>query len=128
MITLMTHAAWTLVATFALSFVYELYRATLKAGTSRHDSMHVFVTQRIPFYVLAGMVIALLFTGAKWAAWIGLIVSIVLILVSIFYYNPRVMLERKPGLIDWFEDLVYTGLLFVVAALLLYAVLGKSLS
>lgn len=127
MTTLMTHAAWTLVAAFALSFVYELYRATLKAGTSRHDSMHVFVTRGIPFYVLAGVVIALLFTGAEWAASIGLIVSIVLILVSIFYYNPRMMLERKPGLIDWFEDLVYTGLLFVAAALLVYAVLGKSL-
>ena len=127
MTTLMTHAAWTLVATFALSFVYELYRATIKAGTSRHDSMHVFVTQGIPFYVLAGLVITVLFTGAEWAAWIGLIVSIVLILVSIFYYNPRMMLERKPGLIDWFEDLVYTGLLFVAAALLVYDVLGKSL-
>ena len=30
--------------------------------------------------------------------------------------------------IDWFEDLVYTGLLFVAAALLLYAVGGRSLS
>jgi len=46
--------------------------------------------------------------------------------VSIFYYNPKIMLERQPGLIDWFEDLVYTGLLFVAAALLSYAVLGKS--
>jgi O-antigen/teichoic acid export membrane protein len=128
MITLMTHAAWSLVAAFALSLVYELYRATLKAGTSRYDSMSVFITQRIPFYILAGVIIALLFSGAAWAAWIGLIVSIILILVSIFYYNPRIMIERKPGLLDWFEDLVYTGLLFVAAALLLYAVLGKRLS
>jgi len=124
----MIHAAWILIATFALAIIYELYRATLKAGTSRHDSMRVFVTQGIPFYVLAGVVIALLFTGAVWAAWIGLVFSIAMILVSIFYYNPRMMLERKPGLIDWVEDLVYTGLLFVAAALLVYAVAGKSLS
>ena len=126
--TLMTHAAWTLVATFALSIIYELYRATAKAGTSVHDSMQVFVRQGIPFYTLAGVVIALLFTGARWAAWVGLVVSVVMILVSILYYNPRIMIERKPGLIDWFEDLVYTGLLFVAAALLLYAIGGRSLA
>jgi hypothetical protein len=68
MTTLMTHAAWILVATFVLAIVYELSQATLKAGTSAHDSMRVFVTQGIPFYTLAGVVIALLFTRAKWAA------------------------------------------------------------
>ena len=87
-----------------------------------------FVTQGIPFYALAGVVIALLFTGAQWAAWIWLVFSLLMILVSIFYYNPRMMLERKPGIIDWIEDLVYTGLLFVATALLIYAVAGKSLS
>jgi hypothetical protein len=37
------------------------------------------------------------------------------------------MIERRPGLIDWFEDMVFTGLLFVVAALLLYEVTGFAL-
>jgi hypothetical protein len=50
-----------------------------------------------------------------------------LILVSIFYYNPVMMVERDPGFVDWFEDFVYTGLLFVAAALLLLEVLGYSL-
>ncbi len=57
-----------------------------------------------------------------------MIFSIAMILVSIFYYNPRMMLERESGIIDWFEDLVYTGLLSVAATLVLYAVVGKSLS
>lgn len=78
--------------------------------------------------MFAGLVIGLLFTGFRWAVWLGLIVSVGLILVSIFYYKPLTMPERKPGMIDWFEDLVYTGLLFVAAALLMYEVLGKSLS
>lgn len=39
---LVTRAAWVLSATFALAFVYELYRATAKAGVSRHDNMKVF--------------------------------------------------------------------------------------
>lgn len=127
MSTLMTHAAWTLVATFVIAFLYELYRATAKAGTSPHDSMRVLVRQGLPFYAVATIVIACLFTGEEWAAWVGLIFSVVMILVSILYYNPRMMLERKPGLIDWAEDMVYTGLLFVAAALLVYALAGRAL-
>jgi hypothetical protein len=50
-----------------------------------------------------------------------------MILVSIFYYNPRILLERQPGVIDWFEDLVFTGLLFVAAVLLAYEVAGMTL-
>ena len=71
---------------------------------------------------------ATLFAGFAWAAWVGLVLAVALIILSIFYYNPRIMLERQPGMIDWFEDLVYTGLLFVAAALLLYDVLGKTLA
>jgi len=33
------------------------------------------------------------------------------------------IVERKPGIIDWFEELVYTGLLCVAAAFLLLKVL-----
>jgi hypothetical protein len=42
--------------------------------------------------------------------------------------SRRRMVERKPGIIDWFEDLEYTGLLFVAAAFLLLEVLGLPLS
>jgi hypothetical protein len=56
-----------------------------------------------------------------------LVLSVVVILVSIFYYNPKIMLERRPGVIDWLEDLVFTGLLFVSATLLLYEIVGKTL-
>lgn len=35
---------------------------------------------------------------------------------SIYYYNPTIMLERQPGLVDWIEDLLLTGLLFIAAA------------
>ncbi|WP_353827788.1 hypothetical protein [Agromyces sp. SYSU T0242] len=33
-----------------------------------------------------------------------------------------------PGLVDWVEDLVYTGLTFVVATLLLFEVSGLALA
>lgn len=120
-------AAWMLVVAFSVSLVYELWRATAKRGTSRHDSMRVFLTQDLVLYVLAGTVIALLLAGIEAAAWIGLVFSVLLVLVSVLYYNPRIMLERRPGLVDWAEDLVYTGLLFVAGALLSYEVLGWSL-
>ena len=126
--TLMTHAAWALAATSALSLAYELYRATAKAGTSAHDSLRAFATRGLPTCALAGGVVALLLTGAGWAAWVGLAFSAAMILVAVLYYNPRVLPARRPGLIDWAEDLVYTGLLLVAAALLLHAVAGKRLS
>jgi len=73
-------------------------------------------------------VIVLLFVGVPFAAWIGLVFSVLVILVSIFYYNPKMMPARKPGLFDWFEDLVYTGLAFVTATLLALEVAGLTLS
>ena len=126
MTVLVTHATWVLVITFALSFSYELYRATIKAGTSRHDSLRG-LAQTLVLYVVAAILIAALFAGLSWAVRAGLVFSVLMILVSIFYYNPKVMLERKPGIIDWLEDLVYTGLLFVAATLLVYEIVGKTL-
>ena len=123
-----TSAAWVLVVAFALSLAYEIWRATAKAGASPHDSPRAFLIQDLWLYVVAAVVIVLLFAGVPFAAWVGLIFSILLILLSVFYYNPKIMVERKPGLIDWFEDLVYTGLLFVAAAFLLLEVLGLTLS
>lgn len=115
-------AAWVLAITFSLSFIYEIYRATIKAGTSQHDSVRTFVLQ-IPLYVGAAVVVSMLFAGIELAAEVALTFAIVVILVSIFYYNPRIMMERLPTAIDWFEDMLFTGLLFVAAALLIYEVL-----
>lgn len=120
-------SAWVLIVSFALSLIYEFWRATAKAGTSQYDSMRAFV-QGLWLYVLAAIVIVLLFVGVPIAAWIGLIFSVLVILVSIFYYNPKMMPARKPGLFDWFEDLVYTGLAFVTATLLALEVAGLTLS
>ena len=55
---LVRHAPWMLLITVALSFIYELYRATIKAGVSRHDSLRTFVSQGLPLYVVATIVIA----------------------------------------------------------------------
>ena len=120
-------SAWLLIIAFALSIVYEFWRATAKAGTSKYDSMRFFV-QGLWLYVLAAIVIVLLLVGVPFAAWVGLVFAVLVILVSIFFYNPTMMAEREPGLIDWFEDFVYTGLAFVVAALLILEVAGFELT
>ena len=127
MSTLAIHAAWCLVAAYAMAFAYELWRATAKAGVSRHDSMRVFVQQGLMTYAVAAAVIGSLFAGFSWAPWLGLLFAAAIILVSLFYYNPRVMLERQPGLIDWAEDLAFTGLHFVAVVLLIYEISGGRL-
>lgn len=125
---LMTNAAWALVVAYALSISYELWRATVRSGRSRHDSLPAFVRQNVPLYVVAAVVITLLFLGGSASAWIGLIFALIAIFASIFYYNPKILLERQPGPVDWFEDLAFTGLHFVTAALLLYEVGGRALT
>jgi hypothetical protein len=124
---LVTQAAWILVAAFVLSLVYEVYRATVKAGTSAHDSPASFVKNNVALYVVAALVIALLFAGFESAPWVGLIFTAVVIAASILYYNPKIIVERDPGVVDWFEDLLFTALVFLAMALLFYQVLGVTL-
>ena len=57
MTTLAAQAAWALVLAFLLSLVYEIYRATAKAGTSRHDSMDSFLKNKVALYAIAAVVI-----------------------------------------------------------------------
>jgi phosphatidylserine synthase len=122
-----TQVSWVLIAAFALSALYELYRSTAMAGTSRYDSMRSFLTQALPFYAFGFVVAVLVRTGWQWVTWVALVLGVALILVSIFYYGPVTLPQRKPGPIDWLEDRVYTGLLFVAVALLAYDLLGKTL-
>jgi hypothetical protein len=124
---LVTQAAWVLTIAFALSLTYELYRATAKAGTSVHDSPASFVKNNVALYLVAALVIFFLFAGFSWAPWVGLVFSGVVTAASILYYNPRILLERHPGVLDWLEDLVFTSLVFLALALLCYQVLGVTL-
>ena len=120
-------AAWVLLAANGISLVYELWRATARAGVSRHDSMKAFLVQGLFIYGVAAIVVLMLFSGTTGSAWAGLALALISIVVSVFYYNPVVMSERSPGIIDWVEDLVFTGLLFVAAALLILELTGRTL-
>jgi hypothetical protein len=125
---LMTHAAWVLLAAHLLSAAYELWRATARAGVSDYDSVRNFIRQDLSLYLVAGVVVGLLFADAGPAAWLGLGFCVVVFLASVFVYNPKVLLARKPGPVDWFEDLTFTGLHFVAATMLTYHVSGTTLA
>jgi phosphatidylserine synthase len=77
------------------------------------------VTQAVPGYAAAFALAVLVRTGWPWVTWTGLLVAVALIGVSILYYSPIMLPQRQPGPIDWLEDKLYIGLLFVAAALLL---------
>jgi hypothetical protein len=81
----------------------------------------------VPFYAVAFALAVLVRAGWRSVAWTALAVAVALILVSIFYYSPIMLPQRKPGPIGWLEDKVYTGLLFVAVALLAYDLFGKTL-
>jgi len=121
------HAAWVLAAAFTLSLAYELYRAAVKTGTSRHDSWRAFVRTNLTLYAAAALTIGALFADFRWAPLAGLVFSVAVTAVSILYYNPIILPARQPARIDWFETLVFTSLVFLAATLLAHQVLGRSL-
>lgn len=124
---LVLHAAWVLLVAFGLSFIYETWRMLARTGISVHDTPAEW-RKGLLIYFIAGAVIWALFAGMSGSAWIALALSLAFILVSIFYYNPVVMRDRSPGVVDWIEDIVFTGLLFVAAWMLVLHLLGFGIS
>ena len=97
MLSYSSQVSWILIVAFVLSLLYELYRSTAKNGVSRYDSIRSFLTQGLPFYAIAFALAVLVRTGWPWVAWTALVVGVFLIMVSIFYYSPIVLPQRKPG-------------------------------
>lgn len=120
-------AGWVLLAAMVISLAYETFRATVRAGVSSYDSFRSLITSLPLYAVIIALAVVLLVSDAAWIVWVMLIVSIGLIGVSILYYSPTMLPPRRPTLIDHLEDKVYTGLLFVAAALLIYRLAGQTL-
>lgn len=126
-LSLIVQAGWLLLAAVLISAGYELWRAIARAGVSVHDSMAKWV-QGLPIYLVATVVSALLIIGWQWGPLAGVIVAGGSCLASIFWYGPTVLPTRDPGLIDWVEDRLFTILVGVVFVLLVYELLGSTLS
>ncbi|MDA0798323.1 MAG: hypothetical protein O2826_05655 [Chloroflexi bacterium] len=115
---LTTLAAWLMASAFALSTTHEVYQATAKAGVLRYDSMRELLTRTLPFYLGALVLVLAMGFRVTGTAWAGLALAVAMVLVSALYYNPTIMAVRQPGMIDWAEDVAFTGLFFASAVLL----------
>lgn len=126
-LTLASQAGWLLLGAAVLSAVYELWRAVARTGVMKYDSIRAWLLS-MTVVVLEVVVAVLLLAGWDWAPHAGLVLAGGLLLVSVFYYGPKVLFERRPELVDHFEDRVYTALVAIVAVLLAYQLLGVTLA
>lgn len=125
-LTIASQAGWLLLGAAVLSAVYELWRAVARTGVMKYDSIGAWLLS-MTVVALEVVVAVLLLAGWQWAPHVGLVLAGCLFLVSVFYYGPKVLFERRPGPVDHFEDRVYTALIAIVAVLLGYQVLGVTL-
>jgi hypothetical protein len=114
-----------LIATI-LSVGYELWRAVARSGVGPNDDLRSWVTG-LPLYIGATIASVLLLAGWEYASIVGLAFAMLACLASIFWYGPTILLARRPGMFDWFEDRVFTMLVAIVAVLLVCDLLGVSL-
>ncbi len=125
-VTLASQGGWLLLGAAVLSAVYELWRAVARTGVMKYDSIRAWLLS-MTVVALEVVVAVLLLVEWEWAPHAGLVLAGGLFLVSVFYYGPKVLFERRPGLVDHFEDRVYTALVAIVAVLLGYQLLGVTL-
>ena len=119
-------SGWLLLVAAGLSAGYELWRAVARTGVMKYDSIQAWFLS-MTVVAVEVVVAVLLLAGWDWAPLAALIVAGGLFLVSVFYYGPKVLFERRPGLVDHFEDRVYTALIAIVAVLAGYQLLGATL-
>ena len=125
-LTLASQGGWLLLGAAVLSAVYELWRAVARTGVMKYDSIRAWLLS-MTAVALEVVVAVLLLVEWEWAPHAGLVLAGGLFLLSVFYYGPKVLFERRPGLVDHFEDRVYTALVAIVAVLLGYRLLGVTL-
>lgn len=108
-----------MVVTFVIALAYEAYRGFVMTGVSPYDNP-TMVGIGVVFSVVSIGIGYLAYRGPSWGRHVALLYVLVLVGVSIVQYNPVILPARDPGLVDHAENLLYTGLLIVVAVLLGY--------
>jgi phosphatidylserine synthase len=119
-------SAWLLLLAALISVSYELWRALARTSVGPNDTIADWL-KGLPLYVGAAVVVALLFAGWEFAPLLGLAYGVLATAASIFWYGPTVMLQRRPSLIDWVEDRLFTILVGLVTFLLACDLAGISL-
>lgn len=111
-----------LASAFAISALYQAYRATIMEIPE--DAFTV--TSGVVYTALIG-ISALLLTCRRWAWWLVSTVVFFFLLLGPFYYFPEVATVRDMGLIDWTEATVFMGLLSIAAFICTLELLGVRL-
>ena len=107
-------AFWVLLVTFTLSLGYEVYRGMTRTGVASFDTFNAVL---VIFYLVGFGMAVLVRTNHRWAWWLVLLLTLALIAIGTFYYDPTILPVRHPGPLDWFESVAYLGLLFIAAYL-----------
>jgi hypothetical protein len=120
-------AGWLLLAATIISVTYELWRAVARTNVGPSDTMRAWISG-LPLYAGALAASLLLLLGWEFAPLLGLAFGLLASGMSIFWYGPSVLCQRRPGALDWFEDRVFTMLVGIVALLLTFELAGITLA
>ena len=116
-----------LVAAFAVSALYQAYRAMLNE-VPEYDA---FTPMTGVVYLAFVGISALVMTDRCWAWWVVSVFVITLLALGTFWYHPTFTMGRMEsgvmGLVGWLESTVYLGLLFVAGFVCAMHLLGVRL-
>jgi hypothetical protein len=116
-----------LVAAFAVSALYQAYRAMLNE-VPEYDA---FTPMTGVVYLAFVRISALVMTDRCWAWWVVPVFVITLLALGTFWYHPTFTMGRMEsgvmGLVGWLESTVYVGLLFVAGFVCTMHLLGVRL-
>jgi len=113
-----------LAAAFAISALYQLYRASLME-VPEYDA---FTAATGAAYLAFVGISALVLTDRRWAWWAVSVLVLALLALGVFWYYPVVATARIESgamcLVGWLEGSVYMGLLFVAGSIFVLNLLG----
>jgi hypothetical protein len=116
-----------LVAAFAVSALYQAYRAMLNE-VPEYDA---FTPMTGVVYLAFVGITALVMTDRCWAWWVVPVFVITLLALGTFWYHPTFTMGRMEsgvmGLVGWLESTVYVGLPFVAGFVCTMHLLGVRL-
>jgi len=117
-----TAAFGVLASAFAISALYQAYRATVMEIPE-----DAFTVSTGASYAALVGVSALLLTRKRWAWWVVSALVLFFLLLGPFYYFPEVTTARDMGPIDWLEASVFMGLLSIAGFICALEVIGVRL-
>jgi hypothetical protein len=112
-----------LLAAFAISALYQVYRATLMEIPEYDAFTPVTGAAYLSFIGISALVL----TDRRWAWWVVSVLVLAMLSLGVLWYYPVVAEAREMGFVDWLEGSVYMGLLFVAGFVCVLNVLGTRL-